>query len=68
MNDPLVNEVRQFRHEHARQFHDDLAAICDDLRNIQQTCGQAVVTFPPKRVSPDTHLRKGAETVEQVAA
>jgi hypothetical protein len=68
MNDPFVSEVRQFRHEHARQFHDDLTAICDDLRDIQRTCGQTVVTFPPKRMSPQTHLREPAETVEQVAA
>lgn len=51
MTDPFVNEVRQSRHEHAQQFHDDLSAICDDLRNIQATCEQPVVTFPPKRVS-----------------
>ncbi len=68
MNDPFVNEIRQFRHEHAHQFHNELASICDDLRTVQATCGQKVVTFPPKRVSTQTRVRKSAETGEQVAA
>jgi hypothetical protein len=68
MNDPLVNEIRQFRHEHARQFHDNLAAICDDLRDIQQACGQTVVSFPPKRMSAQTPGQKRVEIVDQVAA
>ena len=68
MNDPFVNEVRQSRHEHAQQFHDDLSAICDDLRNIQATCGQAVVTFPPKCFPTAARPPKVDTTVEQVAA
>jgi hypothetical protein len=68
MNDPFVNEVRQSRHEHAQQFHDDLSAICDDLRNIQATCEQAVVSFPPKRVSIPARSPKVDTNVEHVAA
>ncbi len=68
MNDPFVNEIRQFRHEHTQQFDGDLAAICKDLRHIQQACGQPVVTFPPKRVSPRSHRRQISKTAEQVAA
>jgi hypothetical protein len=30
MNDPIVNEVRMFRDEHAKSFNYDLKAICDD--------------------------------------
>jgi len=68
MTDPFVNEVRQSRHEHAQQFHDDLSAICDDLRNIQATCGQTVVTFPPKRVFTSARPSKVDTTAEKVAA
>ncbi len=68
MNDPFVNEVRQSRHEHAQQFHDDVSAICDDVRHIHATCGQAVVTCPPKRVSTSARPPKVAMTVEHVAA
>jgi hypothetical protein len=68
MNDPFVNEVRKFRHEHAQQFHGDLTAICEDLREIQRTCGQPVVTFSPKRLPKRSHTQQNAEDGEQVAA
>lgn len=32
MNDPIVNEIRKFRDEHAKMFNYDLKAICDDYR------------------------------------
>ncbi len=58
MNDPFVNEVRQSRHEHAQQFHDDVSAMCDDVRNIHATCGQAVVTWSHvhRNVYPRLHV------------
>jgi hypothetical protein len=68
MNDPLVKEVRQFRHEHAQQFHGDLTAICEDLREIQRTCGQPVVTLSPKRLPTQSRPRQNSEAVEEVAA
>jgi hypothetical protein len=33
MTDPIVEEVRKHRDEHARKFNYDLNLICDDLRN-----------------------------------
>ena len=68
MNDPFVNEVRKFRHEHTQQFHGDLTAICEDLREIQRTCGQPEETFPPKRLPKRTRTQQNSEAVEQVAA
>lgn len=68
MNDPFVNEVRKFRDEHTRQFHGDLTAICEDLRDIQRTCGQPVVTFSPKRLPKRSRPQQSAEAGEQVAA
>jgi hypothetical protein len=68
MNDPLVNEIRQFRQEHAQHFHGNLAAICKDLRDIQQTCGHAVVTFPPKRLAPPKQTPLKNEELPEVAA
>ncbi len=32
MNDPIVNEIRMFRDEHAKSFNYDIKAICDDYR------------------------------------
>ena len=33
-NDPIVEETRRIRDEHARQFNYDLAAICADLTAV----------------------------------
>jgi len=32
MNDPIVDEVRRYRDEHAKKFNYDLNAICADFR------------------------------------
>jgi hypothetical protein len=33
MTDPIVEEVRKYRDNHARKFNYDLNLICEDLRN-----------------------------------
>ena len=33
MIDPIVEEVRKYRDEHARKFNYDLNLICEDFRN-----------------------------------
>lgn len=48
MNNPLINDVRRVRDEHARKFNYDLAAICADIREHQKTCGHPVVTLKAK--------------------
>ncbi len=45
MNNPIMDEVRRVRDEHARKFNYDLAAICADLREHQKTCGHPVVSL-----------------------
>ena len=52
MIDPIVEEVRKAREEHAKSFDYDLTAICADLRKHQATCGHKVVSFPPKKLKP----------------
>jgi hypothetical protein len=49
MKDPIVEEVRRYRMEHSRKFNGDLAAICKDLREIQQRSGHQVVRLPPRK-------------------
>ena len=34
--DPIVEEIRRIRHEHAARFNNDLAAIVEDIRQIQR--------------------------------
>ena len=48
MKDPIVEEVRKARQDHAKEFNHDLAAICNDLKRIERQCGHRVVSFPPK--------------------
>lgn len=36
MKDPIVTEVRKYRMEHAKKFHFNIHAICDDLRKYQE--------------------------------
>jgi hypothetical protein len=50
MKDPIVEEVRKHRMQHTRKFNSDLAAICEDLRSIQQSSGHKVVRLPPRRI------------------
>ena len=40
MNDPIVEEVRKYRDEHARQFNYDLDAICTSLMQNQTKRGR----------------------------
>ncbi len=48
--DPIVEEVRKARQEHAARFNYDLDAICDDLKEKEKDCGHPVVSLPPKRL------------------
>ncbi len=48
MIDPIVDEVRKYRAEHARKFNFDLHAICADIQEIEATCGHTVVSLPPR--------------------
>jgi hypothetical protein len=49
MKDPIVEEVRKYRMEHTRKFRADLAAICADLRSIQNESGHKVVRLQPRK-------------------
>ena len=51
MNDPIVDEVRQARAEHAERFSYDLKAIFADIRKQQQESGRDYVSFPAKRIA-----------------
>jgi len=48
--DPIVNQVRKVREEHAERFQYDLSAICRDLRHEQakaEAAGRRVVSLEP---------------------
>ena len=50
-NDPIVEEVRKIREDHAAQFGHDLKAIYDDLKKTENQSGRKIVTLPPKRLN-----------------
>ena len=47
MKDPIVEEIRYFRDEHAKKFNYDLDAICEDFKQHQQHCGHRLVRLKP---------------------
>ncbi len=52
MEDPIVAEVRQYRMEHTKQFHSDLALIGEDFRKLEAGLGDRLVSPQPKRLRP----------------
>ena len=49
MRDPIVEEIRRIRYEHARKFHFDLDAIFEDLKDKERKSGRKTVALKPRR-------------------
>ena len=49
-NDPIVDEVRKVREEHAARFDYDLKRIFQDIQEREEKSGHKVVSLPPKRI------------------
>ncbi len=49
MSDPIVEEVRKYRNEHARKFNYDLDAICADLIRRQKSSRHSVVNLKKEK-------------------
>jgi hypothetical protein len=52
-DDPIVEEVRRVRREHASQFDNDISAIVADLRRLERESGRQHVNFPPRRLEKE---------------
>jgi len=48
-NDPIVEEVRKIRNDHAKKFNYDLKAIAADLKKQQQIGKRKVVSLPSRK-------------------
>jgi hypothetical protein len=48
-NDPIVEEVRQARDQHAARFNYDLKAIVADLRKQEKKAHRKFVRLAPKK-------------------
>lgn len=49
--DPIVEEVRKARDQHAAKFDYDLKRIFADLKQQERNSGREYVTLPPKRLA-----------------
>ena len=63
MNDPIVDEVRRVRGEHAARFKYDLRAIFRDIKEQQERSGLKFVSFADEAsvVAPAPSDRARAE-------
>ncbi|HUT11423.1 MAG TPA: hypothetical protein VMY42_13060 [Thermoguttaceae bacterium] len=48
--DPIVEEIRRIRQEHAARFNYDLDAIVADFKSREQEGSYEVVSLPPRRL------------------
>ena len=65
MIDPIVEEVRGFRKEHAQRFNFDLHAICVDIRQFEASCGHEVVELPPRRLEGRVNMVPSGQSDER---
>ncbi len=47
--DPIVEEIRKIREDHAAKFNHDLDAIYRDLKEQDKRDPRKMVSLPPKR-------------------
>jgi len=52
MRDPIVEEIRRIRQEHAQKFHLELDAIFEDLKAKERSAGRKTVALKPRRPKP----------------
>ena len=50
--DPIVEEIRRARDEHAAKFDYDIHRICEDIREQEKKSGLKFVTPEPRRPRP----------------
>ena len=48
LSDPIVEEVRNIRQEHAKRFDYDIKAIVADIRKQEKQHADRMTSFPPK--------------------
>jgi hypothetical protein len=65
MHDPIIEEIRRIRDEHAAQFNYDLHAICEDLRKEEELSGRTYIRLPPRKAVPSRRWRRLSAPVEE---
>lgn len=57
MTDPIIDEVRRVRDEHAARFNYDLDAIFRDIKDQELKSGHEFVSFPSRKAEPNRSLQ-----------
>jgi hypothetical protein len=52
-DDPIVEEVRQYREQHAAQFNYDLQTIYQDLKEQEHRSERAFISYSPRRLETE---------------
>ena len=47
-DDPIVEEIRRYRAEHAARYDNDLTKICEALRECEKQSKKEFVRFSPR--------------------
>ncbi len=62
MNDPIIDEIRKYRDEHAKKFNYDLKLICDDLRKKQAARKANVVDLSSNNSAEKQQVSESSST------
>ncbi len=60
IDDPIVNEIRRIRRAYAKQFKNDLHAICEDLRRQERESNREFRTPSRSDIERTVRLAAGA--------
>lgn len=63
-DDPIVEEIRRYRMEHAAKYGNDIHRICEALRENQKKSKRKVVNFGPKLLSDRKNLCVAEDSAE----
>lgn len=59
MDDPIVEEVRRYRRQHAERFGHDLKRIVEDLREKERLSAHRQLNPGPKRIAKTKAIAQG---------
>jgi hypothetical protein len=58
MSDPIIDEVKRYRFEHAAKFNFDLNSIFDDVLFLQKQSKRKSIRLPSKPVQSQNSLKR----------
>lgn len=64
MKDPIIDEIRKCRDEHAKKFNYDLKLICADLRKKQAARGENAVDLSSNSSTEKLHVSESSPPYE----